>query len=117
MVGRPSNFKIFWLVISRSSKRGEHGVQKSKTAKGRTPLGDKGLGRLGSMKLGDILRIETATAPTASLATAQFRWADCELARTVDEIPVFVEEVANTEKFKGDTRVGTRGSVTCRAAA
>jgi hypothetical protein len=97
-----------WLVISRSSKRGEHGVQKSKTAKGRTPLGDKGLGRLGSMKLGDILRIETATAPTASLATAQFRWADCESARTVDEIPVFVEEVANTEKFKG-TRVSVLG--------
>jgi hypothetical protein len=97
-----------WLVISRSSKRGEHGVQKSKTAKGRTPLGDKGLGRLGSMKLGDILRIETATAPAASLATAQFRWADCESARTVDEIPVFVEVVANTEKFKG-TRVSVLG--------
>lgn len=97
-----------WLVISRSSKRGTPGAQKAKTTKGRTPLGDKGLGRLGSMKLGDILRIETATAPSKPIAVAQFRWADCESARTVDEIPVFLDEFPNDEKFKG-TRVSVLG--------
>ena len=60
------------------------------------------------MKLGDILRIETATASTSPLATAQFRWADCESARTIDEIPVFVDELPNAEKFKG-TRVSVLG--------
>ncbi len=97
-----------WLVISRSSKRGSAGAQKTKTNKGRTPLGDKGLGRLGSMKLGDILRIETATTAANPIAVAQFRWADCELAKTVDEIPVFLSELPNNENFKG-TRVSVLG--------
>lgn len=104
----PAQLQDSWLVISRSSKRGANGRQKAKTAKGRTPLGDKGLGRLGSMKLGDILRIETATTSTSPLATAQFRWADCESARTIDEIPVFIDELPNVKKFKG-TRVSVLG--------
>lgn len=97
-----------WLVISQSPKRREPGKKKAKTRKGRTPLGDKGLGRLGSMKLGDILRIETCTSPSEPLAVAQFRWADCYTARTVDEIPVFVEKIPNPGKFKG-TRVSVLG--------
>jgi signal transduction histidine kinase len=104
----PDQLRTSWLVISRSSKRGAPGAQKAKTAKGRTPLGDKGLGRLGSMKLGDILRIETSISASAPLAVAQFRWADCETARTVDEIPVFLDELPNPEKFKG-TRVSVLG--------
>ncbi|MDG4670984.1 sensor histidine kinase [Shinella sp. 838] len=97
-----------WLVISRSNKRSAAGGQKNKTKKGRTPLGDKGLGRLGSMKLGDILRIETATSATGQLAVAEFRWADCEDARTVDQIPVFVDSLPNDARFKG-TRVSVLG--------
>ncbi|KAK0359516.1 hypothetical protein LTR94_030991, partial [Friedmanniomyces endolithicus] len=89
----PAQLRSSWLVISRSSKRSAAGSQKSKTKKGRTPLGDKGLGRLGSMKLGDILRIETATSTAAPLAVAEFRWADCEAARTVDQIPVFMDSL------------------------
>jgi signal transduction histidine kinase len=104
----PDQLRTSWLVISGSSKRGVPGAQKAKTAKGRTPLGDKGLGRLGSMKLGDILRIETATAPSTPIAVAQFRWADCESAKTVDEIPVFMDEIPNNDKFKG-TRVSVLG--------
>jgi signal transduction histidine kinase len=104
----PEQLRTSWLVISRSSKRGAVGAKKVKTAKGRTPLGDKGLGRLGSMKLGDILRIETATAATKRIAVAQFRWADCESAKTVDEIPVFLEELPNDMQFKG-TRVSVLG--------
>lgn len=104
----PDQLRTSWLVISRSSKRGIPGAQKAKTAKGRTPLGDKGLGRLGSMKLGDILRIETATAASNPISVAQFRWADCESAKTVDEIPVFLDELPNNEKFKG-TRVSVLG--------
>lgn len=104
----PEQLRSSWLVISRSNKRGVDGGRKAKTRKGRTPLGDKGLGRLGSMKLGDILRIETSTAPDEPLAVAQFRWADCESARTVDQIPVFIDSVPNAERFKG-TRVSVLG--------
>lgn len=104
----PSQLRSSWLVISRSSKRSMAGGQKSKTRKGRTPLGDKGLGRLGSMKLGDILRIETATSTSAALAVAEFRWADCEAARTVDQIPVFIDFLPNDTHFKG-TRVSVLG--------
>ncbi len=104
----PDKIRESWLVISRSGKRAEHGSKKKKTRLGRTPLGDKGLGRLGSMKLGDILRIETSTAPDLPLSIAQFRWTDCESADVVDDIPVFVESRANTEKFKG-TRVSILG--------
>lgn len=104
----PLQLRSSWLVISRSSKRSAAGDQKRKTRKGRTPLGDKGLGRLGSMKLGDILRIETATSPEAALAVAEFRWADCEAARTIDQIPVFIDLLPNDARFKG-TRVSVLG--------
>jgi hypothetical protein len=104
----PTQLQTSWLVISQSSKRNEAGGKKRKTKGGRTPLGDKGLGRLGSMKLGDILLIETATSAAAPLATAQFRWTDCESARTVDEIPVYLAQEKNTDKFKG-TRVSVLG--------
>ena len=105
---RPDQLHSSWLVISRSTKRGEPGCKKAKTKKGRTPLGDKGLGRLGSMKLGDILRIESSFSHSKPLVVAQFRWADCETARTVEEIPVFVDKLPNPEKFKG-TRVSVLG--------
>lgn len=98
-----------WLTISGSFKRSGEGKQKAKTAKGRTPLGDKGVGRLGSMKLGDILKVETGTAVDQPLASAVFRWADCERAETVDLIPVFVEtDNPNPTGFKG-TRVSVYG--------
>lgn len=105
---KPEQLRSSWLVISRSNKRGEPGSPKAKTKKGRTPLGDKGLGRLGSMKLGDILRIETATSDSSALSVAQFRWADCEAAATVDQIPVLLEQLPNPDNFKG-TRVSVLG--------
>ncbi|OGO97507.1 MAG: hypothetical protein A3E00_06350 [Curvibacter sp. RIFCSPHIGHO2_12_FULL_63_18] len=98
-----------WLTISGSNKRSTEGKRKATTTKGRTPLGDKGVGRLGSMKLGDILEVVTSTSEDQPLASAVFRWADCEKAETVDEIPVFVKtELPNPDRFKG-TRVSVYG--------
>lgn len=108
-VGIPfENLSKSWLVISASLKRGDEDGPKKKTALGRTPLGDKGLGRLGTMKLGDILLVESATAATAEISSAWFRWADCEKARTVDEIPVKLSRNPNGQGFKG-TRVSVLG--------
>jgi signal transduction histidine kinase len=104
----PQKIRTSWLVISGSAKRSAQG-KKEKTAKGRTPLGDKGVGRLGSMKLGDILLVESAQTKSAPLASAAFRWADCEAATTVDEIPVrVVVDAPNPDKYKG-TRVSVLG--------
>ncbi|KQT33659.1 hypothetical protein ASG29_06515 [Sphingomonas sp. Leaf412] len=97
-----------WLVVSGSGKRADGGGPKARTALGRTPLGDKGLGRLGSMKLGDILLVETAIAPDAEIASAQFRWRDCDTADTIDQIPVALGSRPNIDGFKG-TRVSVLG--------
>ncbi len=105
----PELLRKSWLTISGSYKRPAEGKQKATTKKGRTPLGDKGVGRLGSMKLGDILKVETSTGADQPLATAVFRWADCESAETVDQIPVFVKtDRPNPDRFKG-TRVSIYG--------
>lgn len=97
-----------WLVVSGSGKRIDAKGPKRRTPKGRTPLGDKGLGRLGTMKLGDILLVESATSPNSEIASAQFRWRDCDDAETVDQIPVALDRRPNTEGFKG-TRVSVLG--------
>ncbi len=57
-----------WLRVSASPKRAmkERG---EKTAKNRTPLGDKGLGRLGAQRLGDRVRIRTR--PQSDLTDAK----------------------------------------------
>jgi hypothetical protein len=60
------------------------------------------------MRLGDILVIETAKSPDAKLARAVFRWGDCEVAETVDQIPVDVTSVENAKRFKG-TKVSVLG--------
>lgn len=104
----PAQLLSSWLVISQSGKRKDGSGPKEKTKGGRTPLGDKGVGRLGSMKLGDVLVVETATSDSGPIQKAQFRWADCEVAATVDEIPVFVTPERNSEGFKG-TKVSVFG--------
>ena len=90
-----------WLVVSNSVKRVEKGRPKTKTAGGRTPLGDKGLGRLGTMRLGDILYLKSAQAGSDKINIAWFRWADCDGAETLDRIPVEVEEEPNRDGFRG----------------
>jgi signal transduction histidine kinase len=104
----PKNLHESWLVISGSAKRVRAGLAKHKTNLGRTPLGDKGLGRLGTMKLGDILLVESATAPNQPIGAAQFRWRDCEIAATVDQVPVSLTISPNIEGFKG-TRISVLG--------
>ena len=100
----PDQLLSSWLVISNSTKRKNSSGPKDKTDGGRTPLGGKGVGRLGSMKLGDVLVVESSTSASKPIHKAQFRWPDCEVAATVDEIPVYETPEANDEGFKG-TRV------------
>ncbi|WP_208509545.1 sensor histidine kinase [Variovorax paradoxus] len=104
----PEKIASSWLMISGSIKRSQGSGPKSKTRKGRTPLGDKGLGRLGTMKLGDILEVESAVAPNLPLSVARFRWKDCDSAVTVDQVPVMTTSRPNLTGFKG-TRVNIFG--------
>jgi len=103
-----SDIRKSWLVVSNSGKRASGQQPKEKTFKGRTPLGDKGLGRLGTMKLGDILHVESAQSPEANLSRAHFRWKDCEVAQSIDLVPVITSTAINSEGFKG-TRVSVFG--------
>jgi signal transduction histidine kinase len=66
----PEIIKDGWLVISNSYKRA---MKRSgrKTAKKRTPLGDKGLGRLGAQRLGR--ELEIVTRPTGSAVQYRVR--------------------------------------------
>lgn len=104
----PEKINNSWLMISGSAKRNDKGGPKKKTVKGRTPLGDKGLGRLGTMKLGDVLRVESSPSKDQPIAHAHFRWADCEAAETVEQVPVFTRTVQNKDRFKG-TKVSVLG--------
>jgi signal transduction histidine kinase len=104
----PDQVRNSWLVISKSAKRNEDAGPKRKTRKGRTPLGDKGVGRLGTMRIGDVLLLETATDEAAPITSAFFRWSDCDVADTLDQIPVSVDQNPNLVRFKG-TRVTVLG--------
>lgn len=79
-----------WLRISSSLKRVASNKPKTKTAMGRTPVGDKGLGRLATMKLGHILRMKTTVDGESSWRTVMFSWADFTQDRALGEVPVFV---------------------------
>lgn len=102
------NIHKSWLVVSSSGKRVQGLGPKQTTRKGRTPLGDKGLGRLGTMKIGDILHVESAQSPTSEVAHAHFRWKDCEIAESIDLVPVVIGNAPNVEGLKG-TRVSVLG--------
>jgi len=96
-----ANMETSWLVVSNSLKRNLSSGPKNTTKKGRTPLGDKGVGRLATMKLGDVLVLESATSPTENLQQIYFRWGDCMPGITLDEVPVVLNEMPNTDQFKG----------------
>jgi len=81
-----------WLRISASIKRKKSGEAKSKTVRGRTPVGDKGLGRLATMKIGQVLRMKTAVEGENKWRTVTFSWNDFTQDRTLEEVPVLVGE-------------------------
>ena len=62
-----------WLVISNSHKRAMKRAGR-KTAKKRTPLGDKGLGRLGAQRLGSELEIVTRPPKSAVQYRIRIPW-------------------------------------------
>ncbi|QJR15926.1 ATP-binding protein [Usitatibacter palustris] len=86
-----------WLFISASLKRSTDG-SKQKTARLRTPVGDKGLGRLATMRLGDVLLMRTMTRKDSRVRTVSFSWADFRLGKPLSEIAV---HSGVEEKFQG----------------
>ncbi len=86
-----------WLRISASLKRAAGEQSKQKTAKNRTPVGDKGLGRLATMKIGTVLRLKTSVQGESQWRTVSFSWADFTPERTLEEVPVLKGK--NSEEF------------------
>jgi len=79
-----------WLTVSASEKR-HMKARGFKTARGRTPLGDKGLGRLGAQRLGDILEIDTQAAGEAVAHRLQVRWSSFNEAESLEDVDLRLE--------------------------
>lgn len=79
-----------WLVISFSNKRAVDGV-KSKTPKGRTPLGDKGLGRLSTQRLAQVCEIYTKKEGFTALHVG-FDWDTFDTVNKLHDVTVNYNE-------------------------
>ena len=80
-----------WLRISLSLKR-EFKALGKKSAKGRTPLGDKGLGRLSTMKLGDVVNIRTYPSHKTGFSVT-LNWSDFAPGTDLSDIGVNIDEI------------------------
>src|SRR5690606_20488937 len=69
------DIKRGWLTISRSLKR-EMKQKHQKTARGRTPVGEKGLGRLGTQRLGRYLELRSTKDGTNTELYVGLDWGD-----------------------------------------
>lgn len=81
-----------WLTISHSEKRELKKNKRITQNFNRAYQGDKGLGRLSSMKLGRILRISTSVDGVKGICIT-LDWKKFESGRTLDEVPLYVEEI------------------------
>jgi signal transduction histidine kinase len=93
-----------WLRISLSLKR-QAKAAGERTAKGRTPLGDKGLGRLSTMKLGDVVDIQTYPSKRSGFGV-RLRWSDFKPGTNLKDIRVSINEIPPIG------RTGTQLSIT-----
>ena len=81
-----------WLVISFSKKRAVNGV-KPKTAKNRTPLGDKGLGRLSTQRLAEVCEIYSKTKEDDYIH-AGFEWESFDKVSKLSDVDVLMDNVS-----------------------
>lgn len=106
-----------WLTISYSNKRADSNGVKTKTAKARTPLGDKGLGRLSTQRLSDCCEIFTVPVNGQNRYHVAFDWREFDKVQRLSEVPVKIESMPagnlkgtklvltnlhSTEVWKGD---------------
>lgn len=86
-----------WLVISGSRKR-ELKTLKTKTTKGRAPLGDKGLGRLSTQRLADFCEIFTSQSSSGEQLHVGFNWKDFEKSEKLTDVPIKFDVTQTKEK-------------------
>lgn len=91
-----------WLTVSASEKR-RMKAEGLKTARGRTPLGDKGLGRLGAQRLGEILEIDTQAAGAAVAHRLQVRWSSFDEAESLEDVDLRLETRPAPRGHQGTT--------------
>lgn len=87
-----------WLTISYSDKRASADGVKKKTAKERTPLGDKGLGRLSTQRLADYCEIFTVPEKEKNRYHVAFDWRQFDKVERLSQVPVKVERSSAEDK-------------------
>ncbi len=95
-----------WLTISYSNKRADADGFKTKTKKGRTPLGDKGLGRLSTQRLSDCCEIFTVPEGGKKRYHVAFDWREFDKVERLSQVPVIVDSTQAGE-LKGTKLVLT----------
>lgn len=90
-----------WLTISASKKRDmkNNGLR---TARGRTPLGDKGLGRLGTQRLGPILEMSTKAESEEALSVL-IDWRRFQEGNQLSKILIPIQQELSFPRRKGTT--------------
>jgi signal transduction histidine kinase len=96
-----------WLIVSLSPKR-EMKAKGLKTARQRTPLGDKGLGRLATMKLGSNLEILTHSRSSKPGCRLTLNWDEFVSGKTLADVPVPIDEAAALPRSGTGTTVRVR---------
>ena len=86
-----------WLTISNSDKR-DFKDKTLRTARGRTPLGDKGLGRLGTQRLGYNLEMFTRSEGSATEHHVWFSWKDFMGQSRLSDVNINRDEIQPTRK-------------------
>lgn len=86
-----------WLTISNSDKR-DFKDKTLRTAKGRTPLGDKGLGRLGTQRLGYNLEMFTRSEGSPTEHHVWFSWKDFMGQSRLSDVKINREDIQPTRK-------------------
>lgn len=74
-----------WLTVSGSQKR-EQKAKGQRTAKNRTPVGDKGLGRLGTQRLGRVLDLYTVVRGSGTAHRLTIPWEEYASAERLDSV-------------------------------
>lgn len=89
-----------WMSSTSSVKQETLVAEKKRFA-----LGGKGVGRLSTLWLGDYVELFTATESSKEISHAAFDWSQYNKGQSLATVPLFTEQVSNSDRKKGTTLI------------